>query len=58
MREPLRNHGDRGGATAVYAVQAPQCQRASGVSGVLGKLVGIFATSYYMDTELYEVYSP
>ena len=21
----LRNHGDHGGATAVYAVQAPQC---------------------------------
>ena len=24
MTEPLRNHGDHGGATAVYAVQAPQ----------------------------------
>ena len=34
--EPLRNHGDHGGATAVYAVQAPQWHRASGVTGVLG----------------------
>ena len=24
MTEPLRNHGNQGGATAVYAVQAPQ----------------------------------
>ena len=31
----LRNHGDNGGATAVYAVQAPQWYRASGVTGVL-----------------------
>ena len=23
LTEPLRNHGDHGGATAVYAVQAP-----------------------------------
>ena len=30
----LRNHGDHGGATAVYAVQAPQWHRASGVTGV------------------------
>ena len=36
MTEPLRNHGDHGGATAVYAVQAPQWQRASGATGVLG----------------------
>ena len=34
MTEPLRNHGDHGGATAVYAVQAPQWHRASGVTGV------------------------
>ena len=27
--EPLRNHGDHGGATAVYAVQASQWHRAS-----------------------------
>ena len=33
MTEPLRNHGDHGGATAVYAVQAPQWHRASGVRG-------------------------
>ena len=33
MTEPLRNHGDHGGATAVYAVQAPQWHRASGVTG-------------------------
>ena len=32
--ESLRNHGDHGGATAVYAVQAPQSHRASGVTGV------------------------
>ena len=32
MTEPLRNHG---GATAGYAVQAPQWHRASGVTGVL-----------------------
>ena len=38
MTEPLRNrgnHGDHGGATAVYVVQAPQWHRASGVTGVL-----------------------
>ena len=35
MTEPLRNHGDHGGATAGYAVQAPQWHRASGVTGVL-----------------------
>ena len=35
MTEPLRNHGDHGGATAVYAVQAAQWHRASGVTGVL-----------------------
>ena len=31
MAVSLRNHGDNGGATAVYAVQAPQWYRASGV---------------------------
>ena len=36
MTEPLRNHGDHGGATAVYAIQALQWHRASGVTGVLG----------------------
>ena len=35
MAVSLRNHGDIGGATAVYAVQAPQWYRASGVTGVL-----------------------
>ena len=35
MALSLRNHGDNGGATAVYAVQAPQWYRASGVTGVL-----------------------
>ena len=35
MTEPLQNHGDHGGAIAVYAVQAPQWHRASGVTGVL-----------------------
>ena len=34
MTEPLRNHGDHGGATAVYAVQEPQWHRAFGVTGV------------------------
>ena len=34
MSEPLRNHGDDGGATAVYAVQSPQWHRASGVMWV------------------------
>ena len=33
MAVSLRNHGDNGGATAVYAVQAPQWYRASGVRG-------------------------
>ena len=28
MTEPLRNHGEHGGATAVYVVQAPQSHRA------------------------------
>ncbi|XP_038049391.1 uncharacterized protein LOC119722985 [Patiria miniata] len=32
MTEPLRNHGD---ATAIYAVQAPQWHRTSGVTGIL-----------------------
>ena len=35
MAVSLRNHGDNGGATVVYAVQAPQWYRASGVTGVL-----------------------
>ena len=35
MAVSLRNHGDHGGATAVYAVQAPQWYRVSGVTGVL-----------------------
>ena len=35
MAVSLRNHGDNGGATAVYAVQAPQWYPASGVTGVL-----------------------
>ena len=35
MAVSLRNHGDNGGATAVYAVQALQWYRASGVTGVL-----------------------
>ena len=34
MAVSQRNHGDNGGATAVYAVQAPQWYRASGVTGV------------------------
>ena len=33
MTEPQLNHGDHGGATAVYAVQAPQWHRAFGVTG-------------------------
>ena len=35
MTEPLRHHGDHGSATAVYAVQAVQWHRASGVTGVV-----------------------
>ena len=35
MAVSLRNHGDNGGAAAVYAVQPPQWYRASGVTGVL-----------------------
>ena len=35
MAVSLRNNGDHGGVTAVYAVQAPQWYRASGVTGVL-----------------------
>ena len=31
--EPLRNHGDHSGATAVYVVQASQWHRAFGVTG-------------------------
>ena len=41
MAVSLRNHGDNGGATAVYAVQAPQWYRASGVTGVLRSELGI-----------------
>ena len=40
MTEPLWNHGDHGGATAVYAVQAQQWHRASGVTGVLDNVNG------------------
>ena len=36
MTEPLRNHSDHDGATAVYAIQAPQWHRASVVTVVLG----------------------
>ena len=39
MTEPLRNHGDRGGATAVYVIQAPQWHHAFGVTGVLENLI-------------------
>ena len=39
MAVSLRNHGDNGGAIAVYAVQAPQWYRASGVTGVLSSLI-------------------
>ena len=39
MAVSLWNHGDNGGATAVYAVQAPQWYRASGVTGVLPVLI-------------------
>ena len=35
MAVSLRNHGDNGGDTTVYAVQSPQWYRASGVTGVL-----------------------
>ena len=35
MTESLRNHGDHGGATAVYVAQAPQWHRAFGVTGAL-----------------------
>ena len=31
----VRHHGGHGGGTAVYAVQAPQWHRVSGVTGVL-----------------------
>ena len=34
-RRSWRNHGDHGGATTVYTVQAPQWHRASGVTGVV-----------------------
>ena len=35
MTEPVRNHGDHGGATAVYnVVQEPKWHRAFGVTGV------------------------
>ena len=42
MTDPLRNHGDHGGATAVYAVQAPQWHRVSGVTGVLVMLEKLY----------------
>ena len=35
MTESLRNHGDHGGVTAVYVVQAPQWHRAFGVTEVV-----------------------
>ena len=40
MTESLRNHGDHGGATAVFVVQAPQWHRAFGVTGVVGAYCG------------------
>ena len=33
MTQPLRNHGDHGGATAIYVVQSSQLHRAYGVTG-------------------------
>ena len=42
MAVSLRNHGDNGGATGVYAVQAQQWYRASGVTGVLVKFFQMF----------------
>ena len=71
MAVSLRNHGDNGGATAVYAVQAPQWYRASGVTGVLpqisrlgagmkrsatGLIVKRFDRSNGLDTVLYKTY--
>ena len=44
MAVSLRNHGDNGGATAVYAVQAPQWYRASGVTGVLWARVRVLGS--------------
>ena len=34
MTESLRNHGDHGGATAVYVVHAPQWHRAFGATAI------------------------
>ena len=44
MTEPLWNHGDHGGATAVYAVQAPQWHRDSGVTGVWKRMQSYLVT--------------
>ena len=35
MTESLRNHGEHGGASAVYVVQVPQWHRAFGVTRVV-----------------------
>ena len=45
MAVSLRNHGDNGGVTAVYAVQAPQWYRASGVTGVLRSIAYMCAST-------------
>ena len=34
MMEPLRNHGDHSGVTAIYVVEAPQWHRAFGITRV------------------------
>ena len=43
MTEPLLNHDDHGGVTAVY-VQAPQWHRASGVTGIFAIDIKCFWT--------------
>ena len=49
MTEPLRNYGDHGGATAVYAVQAPQWHRAFVVTGALDvKLRYVYVCIYHI----------
>ena len=43
MAVSLRNHGDYGAANAVYAVQAPQWYRASGMTGGGGIIINCFS---------------
>ena len=56
MIESLRNHGDHGGAAAVYVVQAPQWHRAFGVTGAYVQEVRIVPCNNYLANTMCEMF--